>query len=396
MTQLSVFECAFPPIKTKKKIRLIELFAGIGAQAKALENLGADFEHWKVCEYDKYAVKSYNAIHGTSFKPSDIRNIHGEDLEISDLEKYFYIMTYSFPCQDLSKAGKQRGMKKGEGTRSGLLWEVERILHELSRGGQLPQMLLMENVTAVHGKRNVDDFADWIRSLDDMGYQSYWKDLNASDFGIPQNRDRCFMVSVFGRYSFSFQKGFPLEKSLEDMLEEEVDEKYFLSEDRVEKMQRDPYKTNRYIHENGSGNIRSITAHESRGTSCVEVCRTIRTGEGGSLDKKHMWDLASVCVKLKKIGQLEGSFESAGRVYSASGICPTINTCGGGGSTPMIEYEKRVRRLTERELFRLMGFSDDDFDHASKVNSSTQIKKQAGNSIVVPVLEAIFKQILED
>ena len=393
MTQLSVFECAFPPIKTKKKIRLIELFAGIGAQAKALENLGADFEHWKVCEYDKYAVRSYNAIHGTSFKPSDIRNIHGKDLEISDLEKYFYIMTYSFPCQDLSTAGKQRGMKKGEGTRSGLLWEVERILHELSRCGQLPQMLLMENVPAVHGKRNVEDFADWIMLLDDFGYQSYWKDLNASDFGIPQNRDRCFMVSVLGRYSFSFPKGFPLEKSLEDMLEEEVAEKYFLSEDRVEKMQRDPYKTNRYIHENGSGNIRS--AHESRGTSCVEVCRTIRTGGGGSLDKKHMWDLVSVCVK-SKIGQLKGSFESAGRVYSASEVCQTTNTCGGGWREPMIEHDKIVRRLTERELFRLMGFSDDDFDKASKVNSSTQLKKQAGNSIVVPILEAIFKQILED
>ena len=130
------------------------------------------------------------------------------------------------------------------------------------------------------------------------------------------------------------------------MLEEEVDEKYFLSEDRVEKMQIYPYNINLYVHEDGSGNIRSITAHESSGTSCVEVCRTIRT-------------------------------------------------CGGGGK-PMIEHEKRVRILTERELFRLMGFSDDDFDKASKVNSSTQLKKQAGNSIVVPVLEAIFKQILED
>ena len=396
MTQLSVFECAFPPIKTKKKIRLIELFAGIGAQAKALENLVVDFDHWKVCEYDKYAVKSYNAIHGTSFKPSDIRNIHGEDLEISDLEKYFYIMTYSFPCQDLSTAGKQRGMKKGNGTRSGLLWEVERILHELSGCGQLPQMLLMENVPAVHGKRNVEDFADWIRSLDDIGYKSYWKDLNAEDFGIPQSRNRCFMVSVLGRYSFSFPNGFPLEKSLEDMLEEEVDEKYFLSEDHVEKMRRATYKSNRYIHDIGSGNIRCITAHESRLTSCVEVCRTIRTGRGRVVRQEPHVGFGECMRKIKKIGQLEGSFESTGRVYSVDGISQTINTCGGGRREPMIEYKKRVRRLTERELFRLMGFSDDDFDKASKVNSSTQLKKQAGNSIVVPVLEAIFKQILED
>ena len=336
MTQLSVFECAFPPIKTKKKIRLIELFAGIGAQAKALENLGADFEHWKVCEYDKYAVKSYNAIHGTSFKPSDIRNIHGEDLEISDLEKYFYIMTYSFPCQDLSTAGKQRGMKKGEGTRSGLLWEVERILHELSRVGQLPQMLLMENVPAVHGKRNVEDFADWIRSLDDFGYQSYWKDLNASDFGIPQNRDRCFMVSVLGRYSFSFPSWIPLQIGLKDILEQEANEKYYISDEQERRIRESTFKMRRSLIvpvPDMGGMMHTLTSHDSKGATCVEL-------------------------------QKEG--------------------------------ERRIRRITPKEAWRFMGFADEDLEKASKVNSNSQLYKQAGNSIVVPVLEAIFKQILED
>lgn len=121
--------------KINKPIRLIELFAGIGAQAKALEMLGVKFEHYRICEFDKYAVASYNAIHGTHFHPTDIRDLRWGDLGVTDTDKYCYILTYSFPCQDLSVAGKQRGMTKGGGTRSGLLWEVERLLTECVNGG---------------------------------------------------------------------------------------------------------------------------------------------------------------------------------------------------------------------------------------------------------------------
>lgn len=127
----------FPAVKIDKKIRLIELFAGIGSQAMALRDIGAAFEHHRVIEFDKYAMKAYNAIHGTSFEPTDICTVHGADLGITAKDKYSYIMTYSFPCQDLSVAGKQKGMAKGSGTRSGLLWEVERILSELP-SEQLP------------------------------------------------------------------------------------------------------------------------------------------------------------------------------------------------------------------------------------------------------------------
>lgn len=114
VAQLSL-ENLKPSFKIDKPIRLIELFAGIGAQAKALDKLGTDFEHYKICEFNKYAVKSYNAIHGTKFKPSDITKLTAADLSITDTDKYCYIMTYSFPCQDLSLAGKQKGMKKGSG-----------------------------------------------------------------------------------------------------------------------------------------------------------------------------------------------------------------------------------------------------------------------------------------
>lgn len=120
ITQISLFDGEKRFI-IDKPIRLIELFAGIGSQSKALENLGVEFEHYRICEFDKYAIKSYNAIHGTSFEPSDITKINAIDLGILNTDKYEYIMTYSFPCQDLSNAGKQKGMKKGGNTRSGLL-----------------------------------------------------------------------------------------------------------------------------------------------------------------------------------------------------------------------------------------------------------------------------------
>ena len=148
--QISIFDIIRPSIKITKPIRLIELFAGIGSQAMALKRLGANFEHYRVVEFEKYAIKSYNAIHGTDFEPMDITKIIGSDLGITDTDKYCYIMTYSFPCQDLSVAGKQKGMTKGSGTRSGLLWEVERLLNEVEN---LPQVLLMENVPQVLRQR---------------------------------------------------------------------------------------------------------------------------------------------------------------------------------------------------------------------------------------------------
>lgn len=228
--QMSLFD-GTKPFKIDKPIRLIELFAGIGSQAKALKNLGADFEHWRICEFDKYAVASYNAIHGTNFETSDITKLKADDLGITDTDKYCYIMTYSFPCQDLSLAGKGAGMSKGSDTRSGLLWEVERLLTECN--GKLPQVLLMENVPEVHGTKNIKDFANWIAFLDGLGYKSKWQDLNAKDYGIPQNRNRCFMVSMLGDFFYDFPKPMKLELRLKDMLETDVDEKYYLSDETV-------------------------------------------------------------------------------------------------------------------------------------------------------------------
>ena len=228
--QLDLFSFSTPKFKIDKPIRLIELFAGIGSQAAALRNLGANFTHYRCVEWDKYAIASYNAVHGTNFETSDIQKIHADDLGIAETDKYCYIMTYSFPCQDLSLAGNQKGMQKGSGTRSGLLWEVERILDECT---ELPQVLLMENVPQVIGKKNIKDFQSWRSKLESLGYSNFVQLLNAKDYGIPQNRNRCFMVSILGDYHYTFPVKQKLELRLKDMLEDKVDEKYYLSDEMI-------------------------------------------------------------------------------------------------------------------------------------------------------------------
>ena len=245
-----------------KPIRLIELFAGIGAQAKALERLGADFTHWRAIEINKFALMSYNAIHGTNFEPTDITKITADDLGITNTDQYTYLMTYSFPCQDLSLAGAQKGLSKGSGTRSGLLWEVERLLKECK---ELPQILLLENVPQLHAKKNIDDFNEWIAFLESLGYKSVWMDLNAKDYGVPQNRNRCFMVSWLGDGEYTFPKPIPLKSKLADVLEDVVDEKYYLPDNAVKGL-----ILNR------------------------EVSHTVRVGGRNSLDGNHTWDVVNV------------------------------------------------------------------------------------------------------
>lgn len=229
--------------KIDKPIRLIELFGGVGSQAMALRELGADFEHYKLVEFDKYPVASYNAIHHTNFEPTDITQVKGIDLQIVDVKSFTYLLTYSFPCQDLSVAGKQRGMEKGSGTRSGLLWEVERLLEECDTLTKmdpdtygLPQVLIMENVPQVHGTKNRADFDKWLEFLESKGYKNYWQDLNAKDYGVAQNRNRCFCVSLLSDKTYSFPKPIELTKCMADYLEDDVDEKYYVSSERADKL----------------------------------------------------------------------------------------------------------------------------------------------------------------
>ena len=228
--QLDIFEMFGNKYVVNKPIRLIELFGGIGSQAKALKNIGANFEHYRLVEFDKYACASYNAVHGTNFEPMDIRDVKGSDLGIVDKDHFTYLLTYSFPCTDLSLAGLQMGMSKGSGTRSGLLWEVERLLSEVE---ELPQILLMENVPQVRTDKNKPDWDAWCDFLEKKGYSNYAQELNAKDFGIPQNRERTFMVSLLGDYYYRFPEGMELHHKFKDFLEDAVDDKYYITNEKA-------------------------------------------------------------------------------------------------------------------------------------------------------------------
>ncbi len=213
----------------KNPIRVVELFAGIGAQHQALENLGIPHEIVAISEIDKSAIIGYNAIHGEAPNLGDIREI--QHLPECDL------ITYSFPCQDLSVAGNKGGMEEGSNTRSSLLWEVGRLLKDMDERNVLPEVLVMENVDAILNKKNIDQFRKWIMTLNEMGYTSSYTVMNAKDYGIPQNRKRCFMVSTQTMGELEFPQGFPLELRLKDMLEDDVPESYYLSEERIAKFE---------------------------------------------------------------------------------------------------------------------------------------------------------------
>ena len=208
-----------------------ELFAGIGAFRKALFNLDIPHEIVGISEIDKYAVKSYEAMYG------ETRN-YGDISKISKLD-YADLWTYGFPCQDLSNAGKQRGLIKGE-TRSGLLYEVQRLLGIASLYDELPKYLIMENVKPLVGKKFLPKFNEWLSWLSDCGYESYWQVMNAADYGIPQKRERVIAVSIRKDIDigFAFPKPVPLEIKLRDVLEDEVDEKFYLKQATFEWYQR--------------------------------------------------------------------------------------------------------------------------------------------------------------
>ena len=449
-------------------MKIIELFAGIGACSKALTNLGIEHEIVDAVEIDKYAIKSFNAVHGTNFEPQDITK-WDKDIDCD-------LIMQGSPCQDFSVAGLGKGGDEGSGTRSSLMYETLRIVEKLK-----PKYVIWENVKNLLSKKHRHNFDAYIASMQQLGYNSYYQVLNAKNYGVPQNRERVFTVSIrndgnFDSY-FEFPEPIPLEKKLKDMLEDNVDEKYYLSDDKVLQLK---------IKEK-------------------DISNTVRTGGRGSLDR-HQRDMVKVVGNLDIKGH-----DQIKRVYGKDGVSPTITTMEGGNRQPKSiddtyanreprEYSEacptlrsersglkvaepfcvasrgrgenneqhleprmdgvtntltsvqkdnyvairtankqgydlakdgdgidlaypesktrrgrvghgvaktlecgstmgtldgyRIRKLTPKECWRLMGFDDSDFEKAEKVNSNTQLYKQAGNSIVVKVLEAILKELL--
>lgn len=411
MDQLTIFDIMYPKYKITKPIRLIEFFAGYGSQALALKYLSVPFEHWKICEWAVKSIQAYKDIHFTNDNTDyskdiskeqiierlkyfgissnynepmtleqikrlnenqlrtifnnivtthnlvNIQQVKGKDLEIVDTDKYDYILTYSFPCQDLSLAGKGKGMSDTS-TRSGMLWEVERILTECYELGTLPQILLMENVPQVHGTDNVKDFNKWQLRLEELGYKNYFQDLIATDYGIPQTRNRCFMVSILGDYSYTFPKPIPLKLKLKDILEDNVDEKYYLS---------DKMKQYIFSSETRRGRVQKETIQTLTTQNNLGVCvKGIATNESKEWQKPPLEEMSRTLLANK----------------SNAGV-------------GLIDTNLRIRKLTPKECFRLMGVKDEDYEKCAKNQSDSSLYHLAGDSIVVNVLMAIFGELLD-
>ena len=342
-------------------------------------------------------------------------------------------MFHGSPCQDFSLAGKQAGGDKDSGTRSSLMYETIRIVEELK-----PKYVIWENVKNLLSKKHRHNFDTYLETMTQLGYMNYYQVLNAKDYGIPQNRERVFTVSIRSDIDtgFTFPEKQELKLKLKDMLEENVDEKYYLSEKMIKYITAD--------NEKWAGNNDKSLINKT-------VASAINTGEGSRRCDASNYISNSINdnFNLKEVVRKYGVFDTdkskhqAGSVYDSNGISPTLDTMQGGYRQPCIEIKNntkkgyleahdgdgvytnvstkrgtvqkemiqtlttfqdkgvvmndlRIRKLTPKEYWRLMGFDDEDFEKASQVNSNTQLYKQAGNSICVPVLIAILNNILNN
>lgn len=419
MNQITIFDVLYPKYKITKPIRLIELFAGYGSQYLALKYLGANVKHYKICEWATKSIQAYNDLHikdyfdysgdlsddnilkvsvelGVSINYNEpatreqlkrqnfrkiynniiatnnlvnIQNAKGEDFKIVSKDQYEYIMTYSFPCQDLSLAGKGKGMADTT-TRSGMLWEVERILNELKELNQLPQILLMENVPQVHGSNNVEHFNKWQLALENLGYKNYFQDLIATDYGIPQTRNRCFMISILGDYSYIFPQKIPLKLKLKDLLEEKVDEKYYLSEKMIKYIfsQNDKYKVN----------LNNLEINR-------EVACSKTTREGGSRADTSDYISNEIYAVYDEYNHKINGNETIGTIQAGYNI---------QNHGHRLIMKNKIRKLTPRETGRLMNIKDEDIDKLLKNQSNSSAYHLFGDSICTNVLMAIFGELL--
>ena len=366
-------------------MKLLSLFTGIGAFEKALKNIGINYELIGFSEIDKYAIKSYCAIHNESEEKNlgDITKI-----DITKLPKDIDIITHGSPCQDFSLAGKQAGGDLGTGTRSSLMWNTISIVTYCK-----PKYVIWENVKNLLSKKHKHNFDSYLSIMESLGYNNYYKVLNAKDYGIPQNRERIYTISIrkdIDNNNFTFPKKEELKLRLKDMLENEVDEKYYLKDYQIENIKKSNFMTNK----------RRIQEKEYCDTLCARDWK----------DPK--------CVRIGGIFDTEKAKHQAGSVYDKNGLSPTLDAMQGGWRQPCIEIKNtivgaaqrgrdngqqieisnreysnaittvqkdsliygnfKIRKLTPKECWRLMGFYDKDFEKASKVpTSNTQLYKQA-------------------
>lgn len=321
-------------------LKVLELFGGIGACSKALERLGIDYEIADYVEIDKYAVKSFNAIHNTNFEPQDITK-WDKDIDVD-------LVMHGSPCQDFSLAGLQAGGDEGSGTRSSLMYETIRIVKKLK-----PKYVVWENVKNLLSKKHKHNFDSYLEIMESLGYKNYYQVLNAKDYGIPQNRERVFTISIrkdIDNGSFKFPEKQELKLKLKDMLEDNVPKEYYWNEQEINKLRTQKISKVKYKWNN-------------------EV-------------KKYIYNEKIDLTKIYSLNTYNNSYRE---------LAHTITT---PHNVWFILQNKKIRKTMPIENWRLMGFDDKDFEKAEKVNSNAQLYKQAGNSIVVNVLENILKNLL--
>ena len=374
------------------KLRVFTSFSGYDSQLMALRDIGANYECVGWSEIDRWAIKAHNAV----FPELADRN-YGDITKIDwNAVPDFDLFTYSFPCTDISSAGEQKGFEEDSGTRSSLLWECRRPI-----AAKRPRFLLMENVKALVSDKYRPLFLKWESWLRSLGYVNYTEILNAKDYGVPQNRERVFMLSILNGCWYEFPHPVRLEKRLKDVLELEVDEKYFLNECGINYVKK---KLGKYTAINGE----------------VAMCLTAK----GCAN----WTGTFISDKSIQIGATKETDwnRQQYRVYDPTGISPTITTKSGGGLEPkilmrgrgfnkggeadipgtitgsaweqnnLLDYAGCIRRLTPRECLRLMDVSDGDIDKIQAAGiSNTQQYKLAGNSIVKAPMMGIFRNMLK-
>lgn len=435
----------------KVKLTANILFTGIGCQERGFENSGLfELNILHTSEINKEAVLSYAAIHcgmtnemvntyinyptkqemaqyltdiNLGYEPERDKYYDWFKLtkrKSNDLEKYWLackltnnlgdisridklpyadFWTVSFCCQDISIAGKMQGLKKDSGTRSSLLWENIRLLNNAKQDNILPKYLMFENVKNLVSRRFIDDFTKLINILDEIGFNTYWKIINAKECGVPQNRERVFVIAIrkdIDTGLFQFPVPFDTGVRLKDILEEAVDDKYYLSK---EVQERFTLTDNTFTK-----NIVGTTKPEFRtiGQRDLVYQENSIMGSLVATDYKQPKQILESAV-LKQVGQIYGTKKEpnpqAGRIYHSDGIPPTLDSCSGGNRMPKTlcfedKKQYRIRKLTPRECFVLMGLTFEDCDKARNIGiSDTHLYRQAGNGIVTNCCQLLAEHL---
>lgn len=355
----------------EKKLRVVHLFSGIGAPERALTRLKIPFEIVGYSEIDKYAIQAYRALNGDVPSLGSIKDI--ERLPKADL------VVYGSPCTDFSCAGKQQGLIDSEGnqTRSGLLFEVERLLETAKANDELPEYLCMENVKNLVSKKFKPDFDRWLNKLEELGYNNYWKVINAKDYLVAQNRERVFVISIRKdlAQTYKFPEPKPLTKRLKDILEPKVDEKYYLSEKAIQ------------------GFIRHNKNHEAKGTGFLWKPKT---GEDTANCLRANGALAPTDNTIIEEGNIypNSGNPQAGRIYNSDGISPCLDTCSGGNRMPKIIEEPVIAasrgRNPENPSDRTAGAPTEqrlEINSQGIANTLTTVQKD--NLVIEPTVEQV-------